>query len=89
MSNDEETLAGNATTGVEPVGDTVRRPAGPWTDSVDALLEHLWAAGFTGAPRPFGRDERGRQVLECVPGEVGAEGGTYVTVVTYVSEPGK
>jgi Ser/Thr protein kinase RdoA (MazF antagonist) len=75
--NDEETLPGNATTGVVRIGDTVRRPAGPWTDSVDALLGHLWTVGFTGAPRPLGRDEQGRQVLEYVPGEVGPAGGTY------------
>jgi len=77
VTNDEEPLAGNATTGVVRVGNTVRRPAGPWTDSVDALLMHLWAVGFTGAPRPMGRDELGRQVLEYVPGEVGADDGTY------------
>lgn len=73
----EEPLAGNATTGVVRVGDTVRRPVGPWTDTVDALLSYLHAAGFTGAPRPLGRDELGRQVLEYVPGEPGAESGTY------------
>ncbi|OIV36695.1 hypothetical protein BIV57_14995 [Mangrovactinospora gilvigrisea] len=50
------------------VGDTVRRPAGPHTPAVDALLAHLHAVGFAGAPRPLGRDERGRQVLEFVPG---------------------
>jgi Ser/Thr protein kinase RdoA (MazF antagonist) len=77
VGDDEEPLAGNATTGVVRVGDTVRRPAGPWTGSVDALLEHLSEVGFTGAPRPLGRDEQGRQVLEYVPGEVGAEAGTY------------
>lgn len=41
------------------VGDTVRRPVGPWTPSVHALLEHLEAAGFDGAPRVFGIDEQG------------------------------
>ena len=77
VGSDEEPLAGNATTGVVRVGDTVRRPVGPWTVSVDAVLEYLWAVGFAGAPRPLGRDEQGRQVLEYVPGEVGAESGTY------------
>src|SRR5262245_48354779 len=67
---DEVPLIGNATTGVVRVGDTVRRPVGPWTDSVDALLAHLRQVGFTGAPRPHGRDEQGRQVLEYVPGEL-------------------
>ncbi|WP_416902342.1 phosphotransferase enzyme family protein [Micromonospora echinospora] len=77
VSIDEEPLKGNVTTGVVRVGDTVRRPVGPWTESVDALLEHLHAVGFHAAPRPLGRDEKGRQVLEYVPGEPGAESGTY------------
>jgi Ser/Thr protein kinase RdoA (MazF antagonist) len=77
VRSDEEPLAGNTTAEVVRVGDTVRRPVGPWTASVEAVLEHLWVVGFTGAPRPLGRDEQGRQVLEFVPGEVGAESGTY------------
>jgi len=77
MSDDEQPLVGNVTAGVVRIGDTVRRPAGPWTDTVDALLEHLHEVGFTAAPRPLGRDAQGRQVLEYVPGELGAEAGTY------------
>jgi hypothetical protein len=50
------------------VGDTVRRPVGPWTPTIHALLRHLEAAGFDGAPRVLGIDERGREVLEFVPG---------------------
>lgn len=73
----EEPLAGNATAGVVRVGDTVRRPAGPWTDTVDAVLAHLSTVGFEGAPRPLGRDAQGRQVLEYVTGEVGDVTGTY------------
>lgn len=56
--------------GVVRVGDTVRKPAGYWTPAVEALLSHLWRGGFTGAPRPLGRDVEGRQVLEYVPGPV-------------------
>jgi len=59
---------GNVAAGVVRVGDTVRKPAGFWTPAVDALLAHLRRAGFTGAPRPLGRDDQGRQVLEYVPG---------------------
>ncbi|MCW3845378.1 aminoglycoside phosphotransferase family protein, partial [Micromonospora yasonensis] len=73
----EQALIGNVTTGVVRVGDTVRRPAGPWTEAVDALLAHLHAVGFPGAPRPLGRDGQGRQVLEYVPGELGDPSGTY------------
>lgn len=61
---------GNVSAGVVRVGDTVRRPAGPWTPAVHALLEHLWSAGFRGAPRPLGIDGKGREVLTFVPGDV-------------------
>ncbi|KAB8164237.1 phosphotransferase [Streptomyces sp. 3MP-14] len=59
---------GNVSAHVVRVGDTVRRPAGPWTPAVHALLDHLHAVGFAGAPRPLGIDERGREVLTFAPG---------------------
>ncbi|MBO2457747.1 phosphotransferase enzyme family protein [Actinomadura violacea] len=66
---DEEPLAGgNVSAGVVRVGDTVRRPAGPWTPAVHALLDHLRSVGFRAAPRPLGLDEQGREVLTFVPG---------------------
>jgi Ser/Thr protein kinase RdoA (MazF antagonist) len=74
-----EALRGNVTDGVVRVGGTVRRPAGPWTGAVDALLKHLAEVGFAAAPRLLGRDEQGRQVLEYVPGELGDDRGTYST----------
>jgi Phosphotransferase enzyme family len=67
----EEPLpGGNMTGGVVRVGDTVRRPAGPWTPAVHALLDHLRAVGFRGAPRAHGLDDQGREVLDFVPGTV-------------------
>lgn len=72
-----EPLRGNVTEGVVRIGDTVRRPAGRWTDAVDAVLTHLFEVGFTGAPRPLGRDAEGRQVLEYIPGDLGDDSGTY------------
>ncbi|MDT0268237.1 aminoglycoside phosphotransferase family protein [Streptomyces sp. DSM 44915] len=59
---------GNVSGGVVRIGDTVRRPAGPWTPAVHALLHHLHAVGFTGAPRPLGIDAQGREVLTFAPG---------------------
>ncbi|WP_459799480.1 phosphotransferase enzyme family protein [Herbidospora sp. RD11066] len=71
MDDVEEPLSGgNVSTGVVRVGDTVRRPAGPWTPAVHALLSHLHDVGFTGAPRPLGIDDRGREVLTFAPGPV-------------------
>jgi aminoglycoside phosphotransferase (APT) family kinase protein len=58
---------------VERVHDTVRRPTGPWTPAVHALLRHLAAGGFTGAPRVHGVDARGREILDFIPGEVTEE----------------
>ncbi len=68
---DEEPLAGgNVSAGVVRVGDTVRRPAGPWTPAVHALLTYLRASGFDGAPEPLGLDDKGREVLRFIPGTV-------------------
>lgn len=67
----EEHLAGgNVGTVVVRVGDTVRRPSGPWSRSVEALLSHLNAVGYDGAPRTLGFDELGRHVLEYIEGNV-------------------
>ncbi|MEV5408578.1 aminoglycoside phosphotransferase family protein [Thermopolyspora sp. NPDC052614] len=60
---------GEVTEGVVRVGDTVRRPVRVSTPAVHALLTHLEAVGFDGAPRALGVDERGRQVLSFMPGE--------------------
>jgi Ser/Thr protein kinase RdoA (MazF antagonist) len=66
----EERLVGGNVHQVVRVGDTVRRPAGPWTPAVHALLTHLHDVGFTAAPRPLGIDDQGREVLTFIPGEV-------------------
>jgi hypothetical protein len=50
----EEQLDGGNIDGAVRVGDTVRRAAGPWTPAVHALLAHLVAKAFPGAPRPLG-----------------------------------
>lgn len=60
---------GNVAVGVVRVGTTVRKPGGPQTPAVHALLEHLHDVGYPHAPRSHGVDERGRHVLEHVPGE--------------------
>lgn len=71
MPAEEEPLfGGNVSGGVVRVGDTVRRPTGPWTPAVHALLRHLHEVGFAGAPRPLGIDEQGREVLTYAPGTV-------------------
>ena len=48
-------------------GDVVRRPAGPWTPAVHALLNHLERAGFAGSQRAVSAD--GEDVVTFIPGE--------------------
>ncbi len=40
----------------------------PYTGAIHALLLHLEDAGFRGAPRSFGWDNKGRHLVEFVPG---------------------
>ena len=69
----ERALPGGNTGGAVRVGDTVRRAAGPWTESVHDLLRHLERVGFAGAPRALGFDDQGREVLTYLPGNTVGE----------------
>jgi len=69
MSDEGAALLGGLEAGrVVRVGETVRRPAGPWTPTLFALLRRLQRKGFP-APRPLGTDARGREILSFLPGE--------------------
>jgi len=50
------------------VGDTVRRPVQSTSAATHALLRHLEAVGFEGAPRFLGIDADGREILSYIPG---------------------
>jgi phosphotransferase family enzyme len=65
---DREVPLGGLITAAVRAGNTVRRPAAPGTAAMAALLKHLESAGFTGAPRYLGRDDRGRSVLTWIGG---------------------
>ncbi len=65
----EVRLPGGNLGGAVRVGQTVRRPAGPWTPAVHALLRHL-AGRLRGIPQVLGYDELGREVLSYLPGRV-------------------
>jgi Phosphotransferase enzyme family len=61
---------GNTHEQVVRINRTVRRPTGPWTPAVHALLIHLEKQSYDGAPRVHGIDERGREVLDYIEGDV-------------------
>lgn len=68
------TLAGGRqTAGLVRVGDTLRRPPHARSAYVREVLLALEAVGFAGAPRWLGVDERGREILSFVAGEVPAQ----------------
>lgn len=60
MSDAEQVLGGGNMGGAVRAGDTVRRPAGPWSPTVQRLLAHLRRRGLDWVPRPLGVDEQGR-----------------------------
>ena len=64
----EIVLTGGNVGGAVRIGDTVRRPTGPWTPAVHDLLGHLARAGLDGVPRVHGIDDRGREILDFLPG---------------------
>jgi hypothetical protein len=70
VSEGEPLISDGVTEGIVRIGDTVRRPLRSFSLTVQAYLAHLRDAGFTGAPLPLGVDERGREVLSFVPGDV-------------------
>ncbi len=64
----EQQLPGGNAGGAVLVDGTVRRPTGPWTPSVHALLRHLESRGFDGVPRVLGIDDQGREMLTYLSG---------------------
>jgi tRNA A-37 threonylcarbamoyl transferase component Bud32 len=68
--HDEILAGGNMAREVRRIGETVRRPAGPWTPAVHHLLRHLEHVGFQGAPRVLAIDEQAREILSFMPGDV-------------------
>lgn len=65
---ESEVLPGGRVGGAVRVGDTVRRPVGPWTPAVHDLMRHARGRGVPGVPEPLGHDQAGREVLRYVSG---------------------
>ena len=62
---------GNQTGGVVRIGDTVRRPAQPWSPAIRALLDHLATAAPGIAPESLGVDSQGRDIVSFIAGDIG------------------
>jgi hypothetical protein len=75
--SEEIPLAGGFTQKVVRVGNTVRRQPRANAAFVRDLLGKLQAAGFDGAPRWLGVDEKGRDIFSFVEGGVPLELGHF------------
>ena len=70
-------IGGRVTPGVVRVGATVRRPQSPQSAFAHRLLRGLAERGFAGAPQFLGVDDRGREILSFLPGDVPSDLGTF------------
>lgn len=77
MSEEIALSGGRVTAGVVRIGDTVRRPMIGDRSQIHALLRHLERVGFSAVPRFLGVDEKGREILTYLPGEVPSDLGHY------------
>ncbi len=66
----DEKKLGEGVTTVVKIDNTVRRNANRWTGSVHKLLQHLRQTGFMAAPEAYGYDEKGREVVSYLDGDV-------------------
>jgi tRNA A-37 threonylcarbamoyl transferase component Bud32 len=86
LEREELVLDGGAQThGVVRVDETVRRPLHPRSEYVHAVLAHLQAVGFDRAPRVLGIDERGREVLSYIGGDVVADAPAFLSDARLIS----
>ncbi|GAA2426819.1 phosphotransferase [Mycolicibacterium llatzerense] len=79
ITDHAERLAGGWGGTVLRTGGTVRRSTGHWTPAVHELLKHLEAVGFDGAPRVFGVDSEGHEVLTFIDGQTAASADGWPT----------
>ena len=73
MTSTETVLPGGQINQVVRIGDTVRRSVTADRSQQHALLRHLEAVGFDGAPRLLGLDEQGREILTFLPSDLAAD----------------
>jgi aminoglycoside phosphotransferase (APT) family kinase protein len=86
VEREELVLDGGAQTdGIVRVGETVRRPLHPRSEYVHAVLAHLQAVGFDRVPRVLGIDERGREVLSYIGGDVVAATPAFLSDARLIS----
>jgi aminoglycoside phosphotransferase (APT) family kinase protein len=74
-----ETLLSGGRTNLQVIriGNTVRRSPRPNSEFVQTFLAYLHEHGFPNVPEPLGTDEKGREVLSFIEGDVPDDLGVY------------
>ena len=70
-TNEEQKLSGGQNTDVVRVGDTVRRPINSSSDYIHKVLTLLEGKNYKYSPRYLGIDDKGREILSYIDGEMG------------------
>ncbi len=70
-TNEEQILSGGQNTDVVRIGDTVHRPIGLNSDYVHNTLTLLEEKNYKHAPKYLGIDDKGREILSYIDGEMG------------------
>lgn len=65
-----ELRGGNANGAVVRIGGTVHRQCSPQSETIQRLLRYVRDAGVTWVPEPLGFDDRGREMVGYIEGEV-------------------
>jgi serine/threonine protein kinase len=77
-SSDEIPLSGGRTNvGVVRIGNNVHRPLRPNSEFVQELLQYIHNQGCDFVPEPLGFDDKGREVLSFIEGDVPEDLGFY------------
>jgi serine/threonine protein kinase len=70
-------LGGRVNVGVVRIGDRVHRPMRPNSEFVQELLGYVHCQGCNFVPRPLGFDNKGREMLSFIEGDVPSDLGVY------------
>lgn len=69
--NEEQKLSGGQNNDVVRIRDTVRRPAGSNSNYVHKVLTLLEEKNYQHSPKYLGTDEKGREILSYIEGNIG------------------
>jgi thiamine kinase-like enzyme len=68
---------GRTNIGIVRIGNNVHRPMRPNSEFIQALLKHIHNQGFDFVPKALGFDNKGREILSFIEGNLPSDLGVY------------